>query len=194
MASNFLLVAQREYLTRVRKRAFVVLTLLVPLLIAGFGAAVAYLAISDTTVETVDVLDDSGQRLAARLASTPTLQFHVVPGGTLADAKRGFQQAKHEGLLYLPAGFDVEQPINSQFFGKGNISLKRQLAVESALNKVLSEVKMQKSGLSPEQLERLRSRVDLQAISLDETGKEASSNAMATSGIAYGLAILIYFF
>ncbi|MEJ7663713.1 MAG: hypothetical protein WKG07_31360 [Hymenobacter sp.] len=32
MASKFLLVAQREYLTRVRKRAFIVLTLLVPLL------------------------------------------------------------------------------------------------------------------------------------------------------------------
>ena len=194
MASKFLLVAQREYLTRVRKRAFVVLTLLVPLLIAGFGATVAYLAISDNTVETVDVLDDSGQRLATRLVSTPTLQFHLVPGGTLAAAKRGFQQAKHEGLLYLPAGFDVEQPTNIQFFGKGNISLKRQLTVESALNKVLSEVKMQQSGLSQEQLERLRSRVDLQAISLDETGKEASSNAMATSGIAYALAILIYFF
>jgi ABC-2 type transport system permease protein len=53
---------------------------------------------------------------------------------------------------------------------------------------------MQKSGLSQEQLDRLRSKVDLQAISLDETGKEANSNALATSGMSYALALAIYLF
>ena len=53
---------------------------------------------------------------------------------------------------------------------------------------------MQKSGLTQDQLDRLRSQVDLQTISLDETGKEADSNALATSGIAYALALAIYFF
>ncbi|MBF9143411.1 ABC transporter permease [Hymenobacter properus] len=194
MASKFLLVAQREYLTRVRKKAFIVLTLAVPLLLAGFGVFVAKIASSDNdTTDVVEVRDDSGLNVASRLVSTPQLRFETA-AGTLAEAKKGFQKAKHDGLVYLPAGLDVEKPTGVQFFGKGNISLKKQLAVENALNKAFSELKMQKSGLSQEQLDRLRSKVDLQAISLDETGKEANSNALATSGMSYALALAIYLF
>ena len=194
MASKFLLVAQREYLTRVRKKAFIVLTLAVPLLLAGFGVFIAKIANSDNgSTEVVEVRDDSGLNLAGRLVSTPQLRFETATG-TLAEAKKGFQKAKHDGLLVLPVGLDVEKPTGVQFYGKGNISLKKQLAVETALNKAFSDLKMQKSGLSQDQLNRLRSRVDLQAISLDETGKEADSNALATSGIAYVLALAIYLF
>ncbi|WP_310391035.1 ABC transporter permease [Hymenobacter sp.] len=194
MASKFLLVAQREYLTRVSKRAFILLTLAVPLLLAGFGVVVTKIAMSDLdSTDVVEVRDDSGLNLAGRLASTPRVRFEPA-AGTLAEAKKGFQRAKHDGLLYLPAGLDVEKPVGVQFFGKGNISLKKQLAVETALNKAFSEMKMQKSGLSQDQLDRLRSKVDLQTISLDDTGKEADNNALATSGTAYVLAILIYLF
>jgi ABC-2 type transport system permease protein len=194
MASKFLLVAQREYLTRVRKKAFIVLTLAVPLLLAAFGFIIAKVASSDNdTTDVVEVRDDSGLGVASRLMSTPQLRF-VPATGTLAEAKKGFQKAKHDGLLVLPAGLDVEKPEGVQFFGKGNISLKKQLAVETALNKAFSDLKMQKSGLTQDQLDRLRSKVSLQAVSLDETGKEANSNALATSGMAYVLALAIYMF
>lgn len=194
MASKFFLIAQREYLTRVRKKSFIVLTLAVPLLLTAFGFIVFKVASSDNdSTDVIEVRDDSSLKVASRLVSTPQLRFETATG-TLAEAKKGFQQAKHAGLLYLPANLDAEKPAGVQFFGKGNISLKKQMAVESALNKAFSELKMQKSGLTQEQLDRLRSKVDLQAISLDETGKEANSNALATSGIAYALALAIYFF
>ena len=194
MASKFLLVAEREYLTRVRKKAFIMLTLAVPLLLAAFGFIIAKVASSDNgTTDVVEVRDDSGLDIASRLVSTPQLRFEPTTG-SLAEAKKGFQKAKHDGLVYLPAALDVEKPVGVQFFGKGNISLKKQLAVETALNKAFSDLKMQKSGLTRDQLDRLRSKVDLQAISLDETGKEADSNALATSGIAYALALAIYLF
>lgn len=194
MASNFFLVAEREYLTRVRKKAFIVLTLAVPLLLAGFGIFIAKIAESDNdATEVVEVRDDSGLNVTTRLVGTPQLSF-VPATGALADAKKQFQKAKHDGLLYLPAGLDVDKPAGVQFFGKGNISLKKQAAVESALNKAFSELKMQKSGLTQEQLDQLQAEVEVQAISLDETGKEADSNALATSGMAYALALAIYLF
>ncbi|MFD2720941.1 ABC transporter permease [Hymenobacter monticola] len=194
MASKFLLVAQREYLTRVRKKAFIVLTLAVPLLLAAFGFIIIKVASSDNdTTDVVEVRDDSGLGVAARLVSTPQLRF-VPATGTLAEAKKGFLKAKHDGLLVLPAGLDVEKPEGVQFFGKGNISLKKENAVKSALDKAFSDLKMQKSGLTQDQLDRLRSKVSMQAVSLDETGKEANSNALATSGMAYALALAIYMF
>ena len=194
MTSRFFLIAQREYLTRVRKKAFLVLTLAVPLLIAGFGFfMVKIIKSDDDKADVIDVRDDSRLHLASRLQSTPQLVFRAVPGA-LAAAKTSFQKQKHDGLLYLPAGLDADKPTGVQFFGKGNISLKKQQAVETALNKAFSDIKMQQSGLSQQALDRLRSEVDLQTVSLDDEGKEADSNALATSGVSYALALLIYFF
>jgi len=193
MASKFLLVAQREYITRVRKRAFVVLTLLVPLLIAGFGLFIGKLAQSDETIDIVDVRDDSGLNVASRLVSTPQLQFRAV-GGTLAEAKQSFQAQKHAGLLYLPAGLSEKDPQGVQFFGKGNVSLSKENRVQTALTDAFAELKMQKSGLTQTQLDQLRAKVPLSSVSVDETGKEKDSNSGVTTGIASALAVLIYFF
>src|SRR4051812_15479643 len=57
-----LLIIQREYLTRVRKRSFIVMIFVVPLLLAGMSAIVAMVA-SDSdkisTPQTVNVIDES---------------------------------------------------------------------------------------------------------------------------------------
>jgi ABC-2 type transport system permease protein len=195
MASKFLLVAQREYLTRVRKRAFVVLTLLVPFIIAGFGVLVGKLALSDEGTEIVDVRDVSGLGIGTKLAqlSTPQLQFLPVVG-SLPEAKQGFQKDKHAGLLYLPEGLDVQDPKGVQFFGKGNVSMNKEVRVQKALNEAFAELKMQRSGLNQTQLDQLRAKVPLSSVSVDETGNEKSSNSGVTTGIASVLAVLIYFF
>ncbi|GAC1373216.1 MAG: ABC transporter permease [Hymenobacter sp.] len=193
MASKFLLVAEREYLSRVRKRAFVVLTLLVPLLVAGFGLFIGKIVESDETTEIVDVRDDSGLGIADRLVSTPQLQFRPVTG-SLAEAKQGFQQLKHAGLLYLPAGLSEQAPRGVQFFGRGNISLSKESRVSGALTNAFAELKMEKSGLTRVQLDQLRAKVPLSSISVDEAGQEKGSNSGVTTGIASGLAVLIYIF
>ncbi|QJX47583.1 ABC transporter permease [Hymenobacter taeanensis] len=194
MDSKFWLVAQREYLTRVRKRSFLILTLLVPLLIAGFGFFVAKIAMSDNdTVDVVRVLDASGQGVGSRLTSIKQLQFVPVQGN-LEDAKKTYLKSDDAGLLYLPAGLSPQNTGGVQLFAKGNVSLKKQAAVESALNKTFSDLKMQQSGLSQEKLDQLKSNVDVTSINLDESGKEKNSNALATSGISYALALLIYMF
>jgi len=195
MASKFLLVAQREYLTRVRKRAFIVLTLLVPFIIAGFGVVIGKLVIADKSAEIVDVRDTSNLGIATRLAqvSTPQLQFLPV-AGTLPEAKRNFQKDEHAGLLYLPAGLDVQDPQGVQFFGKGNISLDKEMRVQKALSDAFAELKMQKSGLTQTQLDQLRAKVAVNSVSVDEAGKEKNSNSGVTTGIASVLAVLIYFF
>jgi ABC-2 type transport system permease protein len=194
MNYKFWLIAQREYLTRVRKRSFVVLTLLVPLLMAGVFAFVAKLAKSDdNSVDVIEVRDDTNLGLTSKLPTTDQLLF-LPAAGTLAEAKQSFQKSEHAGLLYLPANLDVQNPQGIQLFAKGNVSMRKQRAVENALNKTLSEMKMQKSGLTQEQLDRLRSRVSLTTVALDEKGQEKSSDTMATTGAAYVLALLIYMF
>jgi len=195
MTSKFLLVAKREYLTRVRKRAFVVLTLLVPLLIAAFGIVVGKIALSDSSAEVVDVRDDSGLNIARRLTEGSTAKLQFLPvSGSLAEAKKTFQRDKHAGLLYLPAGIDPKDPKGVQFFGLGNVSLDKELRVRAAVTDAFAELKMQQVGLSQTQLDQLRAKVDLDAVSMDEAGHEKGSNSGVTTGVASFLAIAIYIF
>ncbi|OUJ73179.1 ABC transporter permease [Hymenobacter crusticola] len=194
MNYKFWLIAQREYLTRVRKKSFVVLTVLVPLLMAGVFAFVAKLAKSDDNkVDVIEVRDDTNLGLTSRLPTTEQLLF-LPAAGSLAEAKQSFQKSKHDGLLYLPPNLDVQNPQGIQLFAKGNVSMRKQRAVENALNKTLSDLKMQQSGLTQEQLDRLRSKVLLTTVALDEQGQEKSSDTMATTAAAYALALLIYMF
>ncbi|MBT2558561.1 ABC transporter permease [Hymenobacter sp. ISL-91] len=194
MPSNFWLIAQREYLTRVKKRSFLIMTLLVPLIVAAFGFFIVKIATSDNdTQDVVQVLDMSGQRLGARLISTKQMQFTPVQG-PLETVKKDYLKSEDDGLLYLPAGLSLEAPKGVQLYAKGNVSIRKQQAVENALDKLFSEDKMRASGLSQEKLDALKTNIDVASINLDETGKEKNSNALATSGIAYALALLIYLF
>ena len=194
MASNFWLIAQREYLTRVKKRSFLIMTLMVPLIVAAFGFFIVKLATSDNdTQEVVRVLDESGQNLGRRLASSPQMQFVPVEG-QLDAVKKQYLKSDDEGLLYLPAGLSLEKPQGVQLYAKGNVSIRKQQAVERALDKLFSEDKMRASGLSQEKLDALKTDITVTSINLDASGKEKNSNALATSGIAYALALLIYLF
>ncbi|OWP62564.1 ABC transporter permease [Hymenobacter amundsenii] len=194
MPSNFWLITQREYLTRVKKRSFLILTLLVPVIIAAFGFFIVKIATSDNeTQETVQVLDKSGQNLGQRLVNSPQMHFRPV-AGNLEEVKKQYLKSEDDGLLYLPAGLSLATPNGVQLYAKGNVSIRKQRAVEDALDKLFSEDKMKASGLSQEKLDALKTDINVASINLDESGKEKNSNALATSGIAYALALLIYAF
>ncbi len=57
---NIFLVIKREYLVRVKKKSFLVMTLLGPLLFVAFYAAVIWVALGSVDTKTVQVLDKSG--------------------------------------------------------------------------------------------------------------------------------------
>src|SRR6478736_232554 len=54
------LIIQREYLTRVKKKSFLLTTILVPLVIIGFYTAIIAIAISDTSEKEKIAIIDKG--------------------------------------------------------------------------------------------------------------------------------------
>src|SRR3569832_2107631 len=59
--NKILLIIQREYVTRVRKKSFIIVTLLVPTLLASLFAVIAYVAKDkDQTQHVVSVIDNTG--------------------------------------------------------------------------------------------------------------------------------------
>ena len=82
------LVIQREYITRVRKKSFIILTLLMPLLMVGLTFLPLWLStLNDGEVKRIAVIDRSGI-YAPLLQSTETFHFEVIGEEAQADAQK----------------------------------------------------------------------------------------------------------
>jgi ABC-2 type transport system permease protein len=121
------LIIQREYLTRVRKKSFLVISLLAPLLLGASTIGVGMLN-SASGPDVVAVHDASGQQVASHLADTEDIHFMPAATGSLAEAQAAFQKAKPKqaALLSFPAGFGLDSAKGIQILAKGNVSLKRR--------------------------------------------------------------------
>ena len=80
------LIIQREYLTRVRKKSFIIMTFLTPLLLAAFMVIPAWLATISDSEDVVMVLDESGL-FADKLESKEDLKIIPIAAGSLEQAK-----------------------------------------------------------------------------------------------------------
>jgi len=83
--SKIFLVLEREFLTRVRKKSFIIMTILAPLLFAGLMVVPMIIATMDDTKErSIAVIDDSGL-FKNKITETEYLKFAYLDGVTVPD-------------------------------------------------------------------------------------------------------------
>jgi ABC-2 type transport system permease protein len=184
------LIFQREYLVRVRKKSFIVMTLLAPLLLAALMVIPIYLATISDNADTIAVLDESGL-FAGKLKKEDNRAYVPVPG-SLAQAKLAFLQSDHTGLLYIPR-LDLDKPSGIRLYAKSNASISNKIAIEASLRREIEAIKLHRSGVSQQTLDDLKAEVTVGTINLSAEG-EKDNNAMVTSGAAWVSAFLIYMF
>ncbi|NEM98273.1 ABC transporter permease [Pontibacter burrus] len=184
------LIIQREYLTRVRKKSFIIMTLLTPLLLAAFMILPGLLMTMSGDEETVMVLDESGL-FEGKLEDKKDLKF-VPIAGSLEQAKTLYQETDYTALLYIPK-ISIEDPKGITVYGKKNTSLQTQMRLENALEKEIENQRFMASGLDRETLDKIEANVKLNTINLSSEG-EKDNNAMITSAAGVVAAIIIYFF
>ena len=98
---KILLVIAREYLTRIKKPSFWVLTLVVPLMLAGLYALPLYLASKPMEQTTVIVVDDTGL-FQRSFANSATITYRDA--GSLDYAKRQLQDDEAvQAIVHIPA-------------------------------------------------------------------------------------------
>ncbi|MDD2298881.1 MAG: ABC transporter permease, partial [Fermentimonas sp.] len=72
------LIIQREYLTRVRKKSFIILTLLMPFLMVALSLVPLWLStLNDGSIKNVAVIDNTGI-YAPLLESTDQFEFQII--------------------------------------------------------------------------------------------------------------------
>ena len=191
------LVLKREYLTRVKKKSFLIATILTPLLFPAIIFGIAYIATRDGGNEDKEVLilDESGLFADAFAGSDYDFQF---TSGSLDDAKAKFQEDGAYGLIHIPE-LDLEDASktfydNFSFFAKTNPGINVMNDFERSIRRKLEAIKLDRSGLDPDVINSLKVRIDLDSFNLLDTGEAKESNSGVSFGIGYVFGFLIYIF
>ena len=187
---NIFLIIQREYITRVRKKSFLIMSIVGPLLIASLWVVPIWLSTRETDQKTIEILDDSGY-FKDKFTETSSLKFEYIQTD-LVEAKTEVLSSENYGLLYIPR-INLDDPEGITFFSGKNPSIEVIQDLEWAMRSVVEDIKLERSSIDQSTLDSLKADIDIDMINMTESGEKAGSAGVATI-IGYISALMIYFF
>jgi len=166
------LVIQREYLTRVRKKSFIIMTLLMPLLMASLSFVPLWLStLNDGGEKNIVVIDETGM-YAPLLKSTEQYQFQIVE-----QAQQSEYQAKIGKDLF--AILHITDDLNVNPNAISLLSEKESPQdLRAIIEKTLSEKVMQQKLDELSQSGNVSAESILQVRSIVESGSKVSIKIM----------------
>ena len=186
--NKVLLIIQREYLTRVKKKSFLLMTFLVPALIIAMYALIAYLSVNGADKATeVSVYDDSGI-FTSEFKNTETVSFSA--GKTsFAEAKKEAATNEDGFILHIPK--DIEQLSKVELYSKKKVGLSALSTINAQLEEILRNKQLKDAGIDAKTLATIKPDISIDSKELTAEG-EKDSSAGAAYAIGFAAAILIY--
>ncbi len=190
--SNIGLIIAREYVTRVKKKSFIIMTFLAPLLFVGVFGLIGWLSARGGESKEIEVLDESGL-FAETFVSDDDMTFIYIEL-PLETAKKHVEEGSIDGLIYIPEMNDLDKPDGVAFYASGNPSIKLVGSIERDVETEVENLKLLRSGLTQEVLDDLKSDVSIHSINLSSTGEEKDSSSGAATAVGYVAALVTYMF
>jgi ABC-2 type transport system permease protein len=196
-----LLIIQREYMSKVKKKSFLIMTILGPLIFGGLIVAVALIAASDTTHQHVLLADDLGFLLEdeillyeqggvdrPRFRNSERLSYDFRKG--TVDATKELESGVYTAVVQLSDISYTDGKV--QMFAEKTPSMGIQNRISSDIEDALELYRAKKNNITIETYKSIRQSVDINVIKPSEGGKEDLTSTKAMIG--FGFAIIIYFF
>ena len=180
------LIIKREYLVRVRKKAFIVMTIVGPLLMAALMIVPTYLANETQELRTIAIEED-GFEFTNQIEDTDFLHFSKIPTEEATLLKNDFSESNYYALLYITED-------NFTLYSNQQISLNVSKAIENQLEQIIEHQKLKAAGIDLTILSEAQSTIHITTKIITEDGSTTNSKAEASMGIGFICGILIYMF
>ncbi len=211
--NKIILIIQREYLTKVRKRSFIVMTILGPILMASLFILPVYLASRQDDKQLVSVLDETGL-FFSKFENSDNYTF-IPLSGNLQEVKATLMKEGDYMLLHIPAT-QLTVPDNAAIYSdkqptlnlKGYISgvMSKELEKQKLAAEIRNEIIRKTPGYQPGSdttavdlmsetiLKNIQTDVKISTYKTGEGGTEQKSFTELTMVIGYVGSIMIYMF
>lgn len=188
----------REFSVRVKKKSFIVITLLTPLLLAGLLVVPALISLysGDRPGQRVIQVADRSGVVLPYLERDSTMRFVAVPEDAVDMLKAGLAASKVYALLEI-SPLDSARNVTIQAYAASQIDRETRSHIQHLAGKAVEEYKIKASGI-PELdriLQDLQTRVKIKTFRIDEkTGQEKTAQAEAFMAVGYAAGFMIYMF
>lgn len=191
MKSKIALIIEREYLTRVKKKTFIIMSIVGPLLMAAIMVIPVVLALTTKEEKSILVVDES-LIFNQALKNSENLKFEFTPV-PLATAKEVYKSGHYDCLLYIHKDI-LNTTHGIQLYFKKQPGMSTVRYMEKAMEKEVEESKLEASGINKSAIESAKTSISLNTIKLDESGNEEKGSSELATVVGYIAGIMIYLF
>ncbi len=188
------IIIKREYMTRVRKKSFIIMTLLAPVLMAALIVVPTLVMMNqDQDFKKIAVIEENSDLFKGVIPNTKNLEFVYLDNVKLEDLKKTYEQAGYYGILWISPEL-VNTPNAIRLISKKQPAIGVLDHIENSLEKEIEKQKLSAYKIEnlDEIMKNIRTNVSVQTIKIDESGAEKKTSTGIAMALAYIGGFLMY--
>ena len=193
---NINIIISREYLTRVKKKSFLLTTFLVPVLFAAMcilPSVIMFMA--KDTDKKVAVIDQSGI-VMPYLVDTDAVDYEDYSTEPVDSMKLRFDELGLDALVVVSPLDSVQRSVTVASYSAKPLSMDLKEGVQSKVNDAVEDYRLAlyEIGDLKQIMEDVKSDISMSTYTLDESGEEKITSSEVYMIISMLLSIIIYMF
>ena len=187
------LIIKREYLTRVRKRSFLILTFLGPILMAAIYIIPIMLALNSSNENMRIAVVDESHWFEDRFTGTKEHTFVNMPNQPIDSVKELVKSGIFDMAVYVPPT-QLNIPSNAVVYSIRQVPMEVENYISNVMKKEIEDQKLMAKGVDPEIVSAVKTDVNLQIMRMDDKGNEKETFTKVQFALGIGLSMLVYMF
>jgi ABC-2 type transport system permease protein len=185
------LIIGREYFTRVKKKSFLITTILVPVIIIAFYAIIIAITVKGgSEKQNIAILDESGLLNDSANANNKEVAYTFIKNESESSFVKKYKPQGYAAFLYVPA-LDINKPSGIVLHSQSTVSLSTSASLEKLVNRTVEDKRLLAQGIDPAKYKSIAADVDIEnTIDTKEGGKK--SVVAVAYVVSFACGILIY--
>lgn len=189
--NKLFLIIQREYFSRVKKKSFLIMTILGPLLMAGLMIIPVWLAMRDKTEHQILVLDHSGLFID-KLPNTKQIKF-TYGMESIKTAKAKLKDGPFDLIMEVDREVINSLKATPILYYKKQPGISTEQYISNTMENILFDYRLQGDSIDLLKIDKARRPVEILTLKVTDDGKDEKTNTEINMAIGFGCAIAIYF-
>jgi ABC-2 type transport system permease protein len=189
-------IIKREYITRVRKKSFIIMTFLAPVLMGALIIGPALLMTNqDKELKKIAIVEDNGVLFRNVIPDLKDAKFEYLPNTKVEDLKKTFVKAGYYGILYIaPIGASGAPIATELIFKKNQPPIGLLQHIENSLEKDIERQKLLQFKIQnlDSIMKAVKTSISVTTKQLDDSGAVKETSTGIAMGLAYLSAFIMY--
>ena len=182
-----LLIIKREFLVRVKKKSFIIMTILAPILMASLIIVPVLLSDTDQQKRLIGVHDNNPEKLSSDLKDSENIHFTLLDDTEIDVFMTDPEQSNYYALLKIDSS-------NFTLYCSQQVGLNLRNSIENQLEQITERNKLKNAGINIDIIEEAKTDINIETKIISSEGNTTSSSTEASIGIGFMTGILIYMF